>query len=88
MINNWRRLNPEPVPFLRLGFLVYRVTVDWSPMMRRWPLGRLVSWFRIWTRRPMRLSVMRRSQSMCAPSMMMLFSTSALRMVEPSPMLV
>ena len=56
--------------------------------MSLWPLGTFWAESTISTFFPMRLSVILFPQSMRAPSMMMLFSISVLRMVEPSPMLV
>jgi len=68
--------------------LIYRVTVDWSPNISLWPLGRLCSWFRIFTLLPIRLSVILLPQSMWVPCMTMVFSISVFRMVAWSPMLV
>lgn len=59
-----------------------------SPRMSLWPLGMFCSYPSTLTFLPIKLSTMRLLQSMWAPSMMMLFSTSVLVMVELSPMLV
>ena len=64
------------------------MTVDLSPSISLWPLGRLCSWLRVVTFWPVGLSVILLPQSMWVPCIMMVFSVSVFRMVVWSPMLV